>query len=166
MYIEVKISMKLKLNFFMISWWSYQLNCTANSVHLVHFCGKWAGLAVLFCRYIAPKRLPGFLFFQLLWVPIIHLNWIPLRPKPPHFFGHIKLYLGAVWDINNYVFELKIVYCARHLCKMRGESENYSSRFVSFQKAFKRCEATYENIKIRKSEFSLKIALVCSCWKV
>ena len=43
---------------------------------------------------------------------------------------------------------------------MRRESENYSSRFVSFQKAFKRSEAKYENIEIRKSEFSLKIDLV------
>ena len=28
--------------------WSYQLNSTANSAHLAHFRGKWAGLAVLF----------------------------------------------------------------------------------------------------------------------
>ena len=26
----------------------YQLNCTANSAHMANFCGKWAGLAVLF----------------------------------------------------------------------------------------------------------------------
>ena len=24
--------------------------CTVNSAHLAHFCGKWAELAVLFCR--------------------------------------------------------------------------------------------------------------------
>ena len=28
--------------------WSYQLNCTANSAHLAHFYCKWAGLAGLF----------------------------------------------------------------------------------------------------------------------
>ena len=28
--------------------WSYQLNSTANSDHLAHFRGKWAGLAVMF----------------------------------------------------------------------------------------------------------------------
>ena len=28
----------------------YPLNSTANLAHLAHFCGKWAGLAVLFCR--------------------------------------------------------------------------------------------------------------------
>ena len=27
------------------SFWSYQLNCTANSVPLAHFHGKWAGLS-------------------------------------------------------------------------------------------------------------------------
>ena len=27
--------------------WSSQLNSTANSAHLAHFCGKWTGLAVL-----------------------------------------------------------------------------------------------------------------------
>ena len=25
--------------------WIKQLNCTVNSVHLAHFCSKWAGLA-------------------------------------------------------------------------------------------------------------------------
>ena len=30
--------------------WSYQLNCTANSAPLAYFCSKWAGLAVLFSR--------------------------------------------------------------------------------------------------------------------
>ena len=30
--------------------WSYQLNRTANSARLARFCGKWAGLAVLFFR--------------------------------------------------------------------------------------------------------------------
>ena len=66
----------------------------------------------------------------------------------------------SVFQTSPSSFELRIVYCAHHLCKMRGESENYSSRFVSFQKAFKRCEAKYKNINIRKSEFSLKIDLV------
>ena len=50
----------------------------------------WIGSAVL---QVAPKRLPGFWFFQLLWVPIIHLSWIPLRPKPPHFLD-ILIYIG------------------------------------------------------------------------
>ena len=66
----------------------------------------------------------------------------------------------SVFQTSPSSFELRIVYCAHHLCKMRGESENYSSQFMSFQKAFKRCEVTYENIKIRNSEFSLKIDLV------
>jgi hypothetical protein len=30
--------------------WSYQLNRTANSAPLAHFCGKWAGLAMLFSK--------------------------------------------------------------------------------------------------------------------
>ena len=37
-----------------VPFWSYQLNYTANSAHLVHFCGKWA-----------LKRLPGFWFFSI-----------------------------------------------------------------------------------------------------
>ena len=36
---------------------SYQLNCTANSAHLAHFCGKWAGLAVLSSSKTAPRIL-------------------------------------------------------------------------------------------------------------
>jgi hypothetical protein len=39
---------------------SYQLNSTANPAHLAHFCGKY--------------RPPGFGFFQLHLVPIIHLR--------------------------------------------------------------------------------------------
>ena len=31
--------------------WSYQLNCKANSAHLAHFRGKWTGLTVLFSWY-------------------------------------------------------------------------------------------------------------------
>jgi hypothetical protein len=35
----------------------------ANSANLAHFWGKWA-----------QKWPPGFLFFQLPWLPIIHLR--------------------------------------------------------------------------------------------
>ena len=34
--------------------WSYQLNSSANLAHLVHFRGKWAGLAVLSSEIWAP----------------------------------------------------------------------------------------------------------------
>ena len=46
------------------SFWSYQLNSTANLAHLAHFLGKWAGLAALFSWYIAPKWLHDFDFFK------------------------------------------------------------------------------------------------------
>ena len=36
------------------------------------------------------------IFFQLQLVPIIHLSWIPLRPKPPTFLGHSKAGHGYV----------------------------------------------------------------------
>ena len=38
---------------------SYQLNSTANLANLAQFRGKWAGLAVLFCWYVAKKQLQG-----------------------------------------------------------------------------------------------------------
>ena len=44
--------------------WSYQLNSTANSAHLAHFWGKWAGLP---------------------WLQIIHLTWKTLISGCPHF---------------------------------------------------------------------------------
>ena len=56
---------------------------------------KLAKLAVLFSWQLqnGPQ---DFDFFQLSWVPIIHLSLIPLRPKPPQFFGHNNLFLGGV----------------------------------------------------------------------
>ena len=41
------------------------------------------GSAVLL---VAPKGLPGFLFSQLLWVPIIHFMWNSLQLERPHFW--------------------------------------------------------------------------------
>ena len=35
---------------------------------------------------VAPKRLPGFWFFQLQWMPIIHFMWKQLRPMRAHFW--------------------------------------------------------------------------------
>ena len=37
------------------------------------------------CFAGSSKTAPRILFFQLLWVPIFHLSWIPLRPKPANF---------------------------------------------------------------------------------
>ena len=38
--------------------------------------------------------------FWLIWVPMVHLSWIPLRPKPPYFLGHINLFLGSLICIS------------------------------------------------------------------
>ena len=57
------------VNFFSqwVLFWSYQLNYTANSAYLAHFCGKWAGLAVLFYRQLQCSQLNIF-FFQFVKV--------------------------------------------------------------------------------------------------
>jgi hypothetical protein len=40
---------RLGSNEFQLKWrFGYQLNTPAISAHLAHFCGKWAGLALLF----------------------------------------------------------------------------------------------------------------------
>ena len=67
--------------------WSYQLNSTANPAHLPRKLTKWAIMAVL----LAPKRPPGFWFFQLPWagcrIFILceihcyfcpHIFWVPI----------------------------------------------------------------------------------------
>ena len=53
----------------------------------------WIGSAVLL---VAPKRPPGFWFFQWPWMPIIHLRLFPLRPVPPNLSDIIN-HFSAVW---------------------------------------------------------------------
>ena len=45
------------------------------------------------------KAPPGFWFFQLPWVPIIHFRWNPLLLVPPHFcVYHFRIsQSGPVW---------------------------------------------------------------------
>ena len=43
----------------------------------------WIGWICSAVKLVAPKQPPRFWFFQLSWVPIIHLSLIPLRPMPP-----------------------------------------------------------------------------------
>ena len=44
--------------------WRYQLNSAASLANLAYFLGKWAGLAVLFSWYVAPKWPQDFDFFN------------------------------------------------------------------------------------------------------
>ena len=69
------------------SWWlfwNYQLNSTANSAHLAHFRGKWAGLAVL----VAPKRPPGFWFFSTALGADYSFEGKNIEIWAPTFFKH------------------------------------------------------------------------------
>ena len=68
--------------------WSYQLNSTANSAHLARFWGKWADWH---CFLVGSSnvRPPGFWFFQLPCLPIIHLMWKALITGRPHFSSTI-----------------------------------------------------------------------------
>ena len=47
--------------------WRYQLNSAASLANLAYFLGKWAGLAVLFSWYVAPKWPQDFDFFNCHW---------------------------------------------------------------------------------------------------
>ena len=51
------------------------------------------GSAVLL---VASKQPPEFWFFQLPWVPIIHLSLFPLSIERPQFIGHNEIFLGSV----------------------------------------------------------------------
>ena len=77
-----------------------ELLCLKNAVYLV-----------------APKRLPGFWFFQLPWVPIIHFMWYPLLLVPPHF-------LGIVWYRQ---------------CGLRVRYEQFKVNTKSLKKYINRC---------------------------
>ena len=53
---------------------------------------------------VAPKRLPGFWFFQLIWVPIMLFKWKPLRPMLAFLTLNI-LAIGRVsWKDSKYCF--------------------------------------------------------------
>ena len=47
----------------------------------------WIGSAVWL---VAPKRPPGFWFFQWPWVPIIHFSLFLMRPVPPNLMDIIN----------------------------------------------------------------------------
>ena len=71
--------------------WSYQLNCIANSAHLAHYRSEWNGLDWQCFLAGSSKTSPRILiFFQLPWVPIIHLSLFPLSIECPNFLGIIK----------------------------------------------------------------------------
>ena len=64
--------------------WSYQLNSTANSAYSLKKWAKWAKLAVLF-NWQLQNGPHNFDFFQLPWVPIIHLSSFLLSIEFPNF---------------------------------------------------------------------------------
>ena len=66
--------------------WIYQLNSTANFCQFSLFTLKMGQMGCIgsAVQLIAPKRPPGFGFFQLSWVPIIHFSLFPWRPMPPN----------------------------------------------------------------------------------
>jgi hypothetical protein len=66
------------------SFWSYQLNRTANSAYSPQKWAKWAELAVLF-NWQLQNGPHDFDFFQLPWVPIIHLSLFLLSIECPNF---------------------------------------------------------------------------------
>ena len=94
--------------------WSYQLNCTAKSAHLAHFCGKWAGLAVLFSRQL--QNCPqDFDFFQLPCRADYSFELNSIETYAPQFLGHNNLFLGTVYHksaLTPFLF-------FQHMCSVR-----------------------------------------------
>ena len=74
--------------------WSYQLNCNANSVPLAHFRGKWAGLAVLFS--ISSKTAPRILIFSIAMGADYSFELNSIETYASQFFGHNNLFLVSV----------------------------------------------------------------------
>ena len=66
-----------------------QKNRTANSAHLDHFTVNWLNWQC--CLAGSFKTSPKFLiFFQLPWMPIIHLSLFPLSIECPNLLGIMK----------------------------------------------------------------------------
>ena len=75
------------------SFWSYQHCQSSPFTSNLGQIGQ-IGSAV---QLVAPKGLPGFWFFQLQWVPIIHFMWNPLSPMRAHFCHLIISAVSSVW---------------------------------------------------------------------
>ena len=60
-------------------------------------------------KLVAPKQLPGFWFFQLPWVPIIHFMWNPLLLCPHIFWVYFFSLSQCVKDMPVLIFSLVFI---------------------------------------------------------